>query len=109
MLKINKTANYQAGNHQPVNRCPEIPAKNVPYQQEKNSYKQLNKKILYGNSAAAIPAPASQYTKAQERNIIIPMNRLIALGTSGTRRDNGNIHRDAKNTYISKTADASTP
>ena len=85
MLKIDKRSNDKEGNKNPVGHR-QLPREHLPNCQEEERGNQFDAEIAERNFGAAICATAAKREPTDQRQILVPGNRLLAAGTKRTAR-----------------------
>src|SRR5262249_24498064 len=105
MLKVDKRADDQEGNENPV-RNRHLPRKPLPDCEEKKCGNEFYCEIAKRNFCAAMCASATKREPTNQRQIVMPWNRLFALRTKrATRPIYREIDRPTVDTDIQKRAD----
>ena len=85
MLKIDKRSDDQEGNKNPVGDR-HLPREHFPNCQEKERGNQFDGEIAERNFGAAICATAAKREPTEQRQVLVPGNRLLAVGTKRPAR-----------------------
>src|SRR4029453_7868638 len=105
MLKIDKRSDDQERNENPV-RNRHLPREPLPDRKEKKCGKEFHRKIAERNFCAAICASTAKREPADQRKIVMPWNRLVAVRAKPpTGPIDGEIDRPAVDTNVQKRAD----
>ena len=105
MLKIDKGSDDQERSKNPVCDC-YLPREPLPDCEEKEGCNEFHYEVAKRNPCAAICAPAAKREPTDQRQILMPWNRLFALRTKRPPRSvDGEIHRPAIDANVQKRAD----
>ena len=85
MLKIDKCPDDKERNKNPVRDC-HWPGEALPDREEKKRGQQFHRKIAKGDFASAICAVAAEHEPADQRQVLLPRNQLLARWTKRAAR-----------------------
>jgi hypothetical protein len=108
MFEIDKCSNDKERNKNPV-RDRHLPRKALPNRQEKQRRDHFHCEIAEGDFRAAICATPAEQNPADQRQILLPRDRLFAdRAKRPTRLVNGKIGRPAIYADVQKRSDGRT-
>src|SRR5206468_2914724 len=85
MLEVDKCSNDEERNENPIGER-DLPGKLAPDGEKKKSGQEFHREIAEGNAAATVRTAPPQKEPAQERDILIPPELLLARRAKGAAR-----------------------